>query len=132
MSFDSLVLAEPKYLALFDPISGQVAFDKIIPFPVVADGAGGCRLSLELASPGMIFLFTIEGFEPGEELATTSKSNGEVLRNKQKFLKDSPTISGILPAVIGKDSGDASFTVEGAKCAVTLDYKWGKAARVFQ
>ena len=130
--FHSLALAESKYLALFDPTSGQVAFAKIIPFPVIAEGAGGCRLSLEIASrDAMVLLATAEGFEPGEELATTSKSNGEVIRHKHRFLKDGP-IAGLQPAVIGKDSGDASFTVEGAKCEVTLNYKWGKAARVFQ
>ncbi len=126
-------LAQAREWALYDPTNGQIAFTKVIPFPVEAQGPTGCRLSLELLSPdGMIFNITADGFQAGEELNVASKSEGELVQQKDRFPQSGPLTILILPGVIGKTSGDASYTVEGASCTVTIEYKWGESARILQ
>jgi hypothetical protein len=50
--------------------SGQIVA-RIVPAPIEASGAGGCRLSVELMDPtGNVFRIRGEGFEPGKEVRT--------------------------------------------------------------
>ena len=127
------VLAEAREWALYDPTNGQLAFTKVIPFPVEAQGPTGCRLSLELLSPdGMSFNIIADGFQAGEELNVTSKSEGELVQQKDRFPQSEPLTVLVSPGVTGKASGDASYTVEGTSCTVTLKYKWGESARIIQ
>jgi hypothetical protein len=119
--------------ALFDKESGQVAVAKVIPFPLVAEGAGGCRLSVELWSPnGTVFQIVAEGFVGNEELTFTSQSDGEVLQQRIKFPSKGPLSTEYMPEVVGKSSGEASITFAGAGCTVSRNLNWGQAALVVQ
>jgi hypothetical protein len=126
-------IAEGRDWALFDKESGQVAIAKAIPFPLAAEGAGGCRLSIELMSPdGMLFEVTAEDFQANEELSFTSQSNGEVLRKGVRYPSSGPLRMDYLPGVVGKSSGEATITFAGGQCTVSRKLNWGQAALVVQ
>jgi hypothetical protein len=115
-SFKNLV--EPLFLSADDYSKGQPfdvalvstdetikAYAKVIPFPIEAE-EGRCRLWVELASPKADgFLIQGEGFEPDEEVTTTSRSNGEVLEGTHKVPPDGKLFAVVLPVVIGKQEG---------------------------
>ncbi len=126
-------LAESQDWALFDREAGQVAIAKVIPFPLVAEGEGGCRLSVELMSPdGLFFEINIEGFQGNEELNFMSQSSGEVIRKVVQYPRSGPLRMGYLPGVIGKASGEATITFAGTGCTVSRNLNWGQAALVVQ
>jgi hypothetical protein len=126
-------IAESREWALFDKETSRVAIAKAIPFPLVAEGAGSCRLSVELMSPdGMFFEITVENFQPNEELNFTSQSGEEVLRKGVQYPSSGPLRMGYLPGVIGKGSGEATITFAGERCTVSRKLNWGQAALVVQ
>lgn len=109
--------------------SGQVAM-RIVPAPIEASGAGGCRLRVELMDPtGNVFRIRGEGFEPGEEVRTPHRSEDEAMEDITE--ETSPTGGFefiMLPAVVGKTGGSASISATGQACSVpALPYKWGTA-----
>ena len=107
--------------------SGEVVA-RMVPAPIAASGVGGCHLSIELADPtGNVFLLRGEGFEPREEVRTTSKSDGEVLPARTTASETGEIRLIVLPAVIGKAGGSASYSASGRVCTVTLSYEWGAA-----
>lgn len=119
--------------ALFDKESGQVAVAKVIPFPLVAEGTGGCRLSVELWSQnGTVFQIIAEGFVGNEELTFTSQSDGEMLQHRIKFPSSGPLSTEYMPEVVGKSSGEVSITFAGRGCTVSRKLNWGQAALVVQ
>jgi hypothetical protein len=108
--------------------SGRVT-TRIVPAPIEARGAGGCRLSVELLEPtGNTFAVRGEGFAPGEGVRVLDRSGDEVVEGS---LKSSPTGRLeliVLPAVVGKAGGKASISASGRACSVpALPYKWGTA-----
>jgi hypothetical protein len=119
--------------ALFEKESGQVAVAKIIPFPLIAEGIGGCHFSAELMRPdGMFLEITVEGFQTNEELSFTSRSDGEVIQDRIKFPSSGPLKTAYMPGVAGKSSGEATITFAGKECTVFRKLNWGQAALVVQ
>jgi hypothetical protein len=108
--------------------SGQVV-TRIVPAPIEAAGAEGCRLSIELVeSTGKVFRVKGEGFAPEEEVQTTSRSEGEVLQGRVRASKAGRIEIIVLPAVVGRTGGSASYVVSGQACSVlALPYHWGTA-----
>lgn len=127
------LIAQRHDWALFEKESGQVAVAKVIPFSLVAEGPGGCRLSVELWSPnGMFFQITAEGFQANEDLTFTSQSDEEVIRKGMKYPSNGSLLMGYLPGVVGKNSGEATITFGGTRCTVSSKVNWGQAALVVQ
>ena len=119
--------------ALFDKETSRIAIAKVIPFPLIAEGAGGCRLSVVLMSPdGMFFEITVENFQVNEELSFTSQSDEEVFRKEVQYPASGPLRMGYLPGVIGKHSGEATVTFAGKRCTVSRKLNWGQATLVVQ
>ena len=54
-----------------------------VKFPVEAKGPGACRLVAN-STNGVMIAISGEGFEPNEQIATTSQSDGEVMRLPQR------------------------------------------------
>jgi len=126
-------IAEGRDWALFDKETSRVAIAKVIPFPLIAEGIGGCRLSAELMTPdGMFFEITVEDFQANEELNFTSRSDGEVIQDRIKFPSSGPLKTAYMPGVVGKISGEATITFAGTGCTVSRKLNWGQAALVVQ
>ncbi len=109
------------------------AFAEVYPFPIEAND-GSCRLWVELISTqGTAFAIYGEGFGVEEEVTASSRSDGEIIRKTQQASPDGtlPVVI-IAPAVVGKRSGTASFTVAGKSCAPTVNYEWGPPALKIQ
>jgi hypothetical protein len=123
---------EPKRAALISQDFKVRSFAEIISFPIEATD-GPCRLTVELAEPvGEAFKIAGEGFEPNEEVSVTDQSEDEVLGIKDKADATGRIGALLLPAVLGKNSGAASWTVQSKACHVRVDYNWGKAAFEWQ
>ena len=119
---------EPFEVAVISSDKKIKTFAKAYPIPIEAR-EGNCRIWMELISPdGNAFVVQGEGFQPEKELTTTSRSDGEVIESKVKVGSDGTFGAGLLPAVEGKKSGTASYTVVSGSCSLTLEYEWGAAA----
>ena len=119
---------EPLEVMLVSNDRTQRGYARIIPHPIEAKGSS-CRLSAQVGSQrGDVFGILGEGFEPGEEVVTESRSNGEVVQSKQVIPTDGKFGVVVTPGVTGKQSGTASFTVTGKNCTVSLSYEWGPSA----
>lgn len=133
MAFYSMFAGEPLEFALISNETNQSTktFVRIIPFPLKAAGAGGCRLAMELISPyAASVAFRADGFQPNEEVMTVSKSGPEVLEGKAAASADGGFLMIILPGVVGSRGGPASFEAQGSSCRVTITYNWGTAMKV--
>jgi hypothetical protein len=108
--------------------SGQVS-TRIVPAPIEARGADGCRLSVELLDPtGNAFVIKGEGFAPGEGVRLLDRSGDEVVEASKKASPGGGFEIVELPAVVGKSGGEASIAAAGRACSVpALAYKWGTA-----
>lgn len=120
---------EPHYVTLINADGIEVGSARTIPFPLEIRGQDECVLSIIIgSSTGEIFLVEGEGFESNEEIEFISVSEGETIPSTISAEPDGTFENVLLPAVIGKDSGNASIAAKGMKCDLYLDYSWGAAA----
>ncbi len=104
------------------------AFGKIIPYPIESK-QGPYRMWVELRSKkGDLFVIYSEGFEPNEEVSFTSSSEGEVAKGKIKATDKGRLTTIALPAVVGKESGSATYSLLGKSGEIKVSYTWGTEA----
>jgi hypothetical protein len=91
--------------------------------PLVAKGSDGpCRMTV--SGGGHYFSIQVTGLKPGEQLAVTSASEGEVMNMTATAERDGSYSAIDIPLVQGKTSGTGTFTVEGSRCKVHASYPW--------
>lgn len=119
---------EALQVALMSEDKTIMVFYKDIPYPI-ENKQGDYRIWVELWSPeGDTFIIWGEGFEPDEEIDTTSTSDGEVIKSKTKVNSDGQFMTIISPAVVGKEDGLATFSAVGKSGEVKVSYQWGLPA----
>ena len=124
-------LGEAFDLALFSKTTNKRAHAKVFPFPLQAQGVGGCSAFAEMMTgTGRVFLITFQGFRPREEVEVRSRYKKE---NKGSKLTASEGGEIRFPVLFGRgDRGKATATATGKNCTVSLEYKVGKDARKVQ
>jgi len=124
---------EPFRVGLISTDETVKAFAKTFPFPIEARD-GSCHLWMELATTdGKSFAVYGDGFDADDHATTTSTSGTEIIRGETVISSGGtlpPTI--ILPAVVGKQSGTASFSVASKSCVPIVNYEWGPPAMKIQ
>jgi hypothetical protein len=118
-------------LALASKTADKQAYAKVIPFPIQAQGNGGCSASAEIETEtGLVFLISLKGFQPAETVQTTSQYNGEAKTIPAKISERGELQ---FPVLFARGSrGKANFTAKGEHCTVSLDYNIGKDALAVQ
>lgn len=130
-TLSGFVKGEPLDIALVAPDGSLKIFSTLIPFPIQATGMNNCRLATVLrSSDGTLFEISGAGFEPNEKLDGFSQSESEQLSSKLQAGADGTWRVIMLPAVIGKSGGTASFETFGQKCTLKVTYDWGSALTV--
>ena len=106
------------------------AFVEITPFPIHAEGKGGCHLFVKpMELSGQAFLITGSGFQPNKKLQIVSTSVDEVAHQTSDGKADGTLKHVIFPATVGRKGGDASFEASDSVCSVKVQYKWGNEMR---
>jgi len=119
-------MGESITFALVSEDRTATAFVEITPFPIQAEGKGGCRLFVRPMDPGgQIFMITGSGFKASQKLKTFSTSVNESMRGTLEGRPDGSVKEVILPAVVGNKGGEASFEASDGDCTVRVDYRWG-------
>jgi hypothetical protein len=102
-----------------------IGYGIIIPYPIETR-LGQCHVWVQcLTANRNTFVIWGEGFEPNEDINVTGNSEGEVINTKQKANSDGllgPMI--VLPAVVGKASGTATYTFAGKAGALPVSFDW--------
>ena len=120
-------------MALVDNQNRILTFTKTIPFPIAAKGEGRCHLWVELGSlSGTLFAIYGEGFEPGEEINFVVRSENEETNGRRKLRENGKFATILFPAVIGKQSGLATYTATGQRCNLKVEFEWGPPALKLQ
>ena len=132
LAIASYVPGQALDLAIVSKSTDRRAHAKMIPFPVQAQGDGGCSASAEIATKsGLLFVFSLRGFQPGEEVQTTNRYKGETILIPSKASERGEILG--LPGLFERgSSGKATLTAKGRNCTVSLDYNIGKDAIVVQ
>ena len=127
MLFTGLVPGQAVDVALFSKATNKRAHAKIIPFPIQAQGAGGCSASAEIRTKtGDLFLITFRGFQANEEVEIVSQHKKERVQ-KTHTASERGDIG--LPVLFGAgDRGKATATATSKNCSVSLQYNVGKDA----
>jgi len=129
-NFSKMYRGEPILFALVSSDQAVRVYAQLIPFPLDATDEGGCKLSLAILSANQRLLGIIgEGFQPGEQVTTISKSESEILRDEKIALENGRIAVIIDPGVIGKTGGLPTFQAVSKTCDVTLRYAWGTAMK---
>lgn len=128
-AISEFVSGEPLDLALVAPDSGGRAQAKVVPFPIEAQGPGGCSASAEIQSEtGHLFLITLRGFVAGETVHVES-CLGEEVRAIDSVA--SPQGELQFPLLFDPaDTGESTLTATGRSGSVTLIHHVGKSAIV--
>ena len=124
----------PGELATFALVSEDgtaKAFVEITPFPIQAEGKGGCRLAVRpMDAHGQAFIITGSGFGPNKKLKTVSTSVNEVMYETRDGRSDGTLPKQVIfPAVVGRTGGDASYEASDSDCSVKVRYTWGDEMR---
>jgi hypothetical protein len=129
---DDYVPGQALDLAIAAPGADKRAHAKTVPFPVYARGKGGCSVSAEIdTDSGLLVVFSLKGFKPGEDVETTSRHKGHSTSTSGKASE-----RGEIPALPVQleqaSSGTAILKAKGKKCTVSLTHPIGKEALVVQ
>jgi len=118
-------------IALVSEDGKAKAFGEITLHPIQAEGKGGCRLAVRPMDPkGQTFFIIGTGFAPGKTLKIVSTSVNEIIHATKEAGPDGTLPKQvILPAVVGRSGGDASYEVSDSDCTVKVVYKWGDGMR---
>jgi hypothetical protein len=123
---------EPFKFGLISDDGKLRAFAQIVPFPIEAVG-GSCHLSAVETGPYYLGMFVrATGFQPDEELAIETSSEGEGGQIKAKASSDGSYNSGLFPFVKGKRAGKTRFSVAGKTCKVAIEFPWGEGSQQYQ
>jgi len=127
---NGLAKGEPYELMLWSDAAKLTAYARRIPFPLAADGSGGCRVSMEIVShQGDALLMNGSGFEPDSEINAVMRSGEEVHLEIFPASPRGEFSRMVFPAVyFKKPSGSGSYTATGKNRGVTLEHSWGAAA----
>jgi hypothetical protein len=120
---------QPLDIALVDEGSNKRAQAKITPFPIEAQGNGDCKATAEvLTKTGLVWLVNFSGYEPGEEVNTTSTTKKETLSQVIEATEMGEVAFPILYP--RRSKGRAKVQAVGSNdCDVTIEYAIGKSAR---
>jgi hypothetical protein len=130
LALGRMFLGEVAVFALVSKDKASQAFVEITPFPIQAEGVGGCRLFVRpMDVSGRMFLITGSGFQPNKKLKIIGVSVEEVAHMTSDGKPDGSLKHVILPAVVGRKGGDASFEASDSACSVKVQYKWGNEMR---
>lgn len=130
LSLGRMFPGESATFALVSQDGASKAFVEITPFPIHAEGKGGCRLNVHpMDLKGQTFSITGSGFKPDRTLKTVSSSVNEVAYGSLKGRPDGTVKMVVFPAVVGRTGGDASFEASDSDCSVKVVYKWGDQLR---
>lgn len=130
LSLASMLPGESATFALVSQDGASKAFVDITPFPIHAEGKGGCFLNVHpMDSKGQTFSITGSGFKPDKTLKTVSMSVNEVAYGSLKGRPDGTVKMVVFPAVVGRTGGEASFEASDSDCSVKVGYKWGDQLR---
>jgi hypothetical protein len=119
---------EPKKFALISKDSRFQVFAEVIPFPMeVSDGP--CHLSVVMASENYRAVFIhMTGFRPQEDLVIVTQSDGEKGQSKAQASDSGTYDSALFPAVKGKRSGRARFSITAKSCNIAIELPWGEGS----
>ncbi len=131
LSFGQMFPGEYVTIALVSEDGKARAFGEITLHPIQAEGKGGCRLAVRPMDPkGQMFFIIGTGFAPNKKLKIVSTSVNEVMHDAKDAGSDGTLPKQvILPAVVGRTGGDASYEVSDSDCTVKVLYKWGDEMR---
>lgn len=125
LTIDHYQKGEPLYIGLVSEDKAVQAHTIDYPIPI-EDTQGSCHLYLDLVDPNRTsFAAFGKGFTSFEEVRTESKSDGEFMESKSHANKDGDFVTMLLPGVVGKTHGTASYRVTGESCSVMVEYEWG-------
>ena len=116
-------------IAVIEEATGRRVHGKIIPFPITARGAGGCKGNAEIVTnTGRVWLITLSGFAPGETVSLSSTYKKETVRSEHVASEAGEIGFPILYPKRAKKK--ARVTAEGSLgCSLTLEFAVGKSAQ---
>ena len=125
LNFGSSAKGEAFEIALMTADKTTGVIGKVVPYPIESK-QNQYRLWVEILSKERtMFAIYGEGFEPNEEVSDISTSLWEVARGTSRADAKGRLIILSLPAVAGKTSGLATYTVIGNSGEISVSYQWG-------
>ncbi len=129
LDVDNYHNGEPVDFAIISTDGTVRAYARAYPFPIQAQD-GKCTLNAELENTKFnSFVIRGAGFEPGENVATSSSLGSDPTAGTQQASSRGEFAAEIQVGLPGKNSGSATFAATGKSCHLTVTYEWGKAAK---
>ena len=125
-SLNGFMQGEPCDIVAMSEDQKRLAKVHVIPRPLETRGKNGRKISLEIGSTdNTMFNLTLTGFNLNEAYTLVSKSGNECIRKDDFYSKN--LVIGLMPAVIGKNSGTAIVEIHAKNPdeILTLEYDWG-------
>lgn len=130
LSLGRMFAGEYDVFALISSDGEVKTFVEITPFPIQAEGKGGCRLQarpMDLRGQG--FVITGSGFEPRKKLGTVTTSDAGAAKGTTTTQADGTLKQVIFPRMAGADGGEATYEVSDSACSVKVRFHWGDELR---
>jgi hypothetical protein len=118
--------AEPYRLALVSADGQTKVYFGVVPDPIRAVNRE-CSLEIVRLLPQYeVVMLRGRGFTPNTDLAFSGSSYGEAHAGSIKSDSQGKILTGLLPFVVGKQSGVTELVVKDESCAPKLSFEWGK------
>ena len=132
LDVDNYHKGEPVDFAIVSTDGTVRAYARAYPFPIQAQD-GNCTLQVELENTKFTsFVIRGTGFEPGENVTTSSSFGGDPTAGTQLASAVGEFAAHVDADLPGKNSGSATFAATGKSCHLAVAYEWGKAAKEVQ
>lgn len=127
LSFTGYTPGQTGLYYVMDASGRTLATTSYTPFPVQVS-EGDYKLTWNVGSiPLQVFIVTVEGFEPGEDVVFFAKSNGKIVKLMGKATESGRIVTAVGPSDVDIEKGGwQSLQFDGKKGKIGIRYPWGR------
>ncbi|MDP1834921.1 MAG: hypothetical protein Q8K75_03235 [Chlamydiales bacterium] len=124
-TFPDYAPGQKDHYYLVDAAGRPLAACTFTPYPVQVENSTGYKLTWNVGSiPLQVFIVTVEGFEPGEEVNFFTKSGEKIKKLTAKATETGRIVTAVAPTAPEK-GGWNTIQFDGKKGKIGMRFPWG-------
>lgn len=127
LTFSDHAPGQTEQYFLLDAVGNPVAACTFTPYPVQVENEAGYKLTWNVGSvPLQVFIVTVEGFEPGEEVQFFTKSGEKIVKLSAKATETGRITTAVAPYATTDKGGWRTIQFDGKRGKIGMRFPWGE------